>query len=418
MRSVLGATLVVVISFFAPVGASVSASSAGSPLRTLIEQAWREHPAALAAENALQAAEARARAAAAPTYNPELEIGQEQADVDTTELGLTYTLDWGGKRRARRAVADQELEAARALYDEARQSVAVELIRAVSAYVATADARDLSRRRAEAMDRFAQVSERRHGAGDLSKLDRELAVLARQEARIQAAEAEGDFAAAQQALYALIGREPRALTALVEDVPRAPTLERVESLLADLPLLRRIAAEREAAQAGVDLARREARPDPTVTLRGGRVDTGVGTENLAGVSLSVPLFVRNSYRAERDAATAEAGRATESYRDAYRRAESELRRSHAAYAALVDAWDGWVRHGAHSADRAELLSRLWEAGELDATDYLVQVQQTLDAEIAGARLRGRVWEAWTAWLVASGTLNAWLGLDAAPSSTN
>lgn len=415
----LRATLAVVaIVLFASAGASAGAYPASSPLRDLIVQAWREHPAALAAERALQAAEARSRAASAPTYNPELEVGQERADVETVELGLAYTLDWSGKRTARRAVADRELDAARALYDEARQGVAVELIRALSAYLAAADARELSRRRAEAMDRFAQVSERRHVAGDLSKLDRELALLARQEARIQAAEADGEFAAAREALRALLGREPTLLASSIDDVPRPPVLDGIEGLLAGLPALRRIAAERDAAQAGVDLARREARPDPTVTLRGGRVDTGAGTENLAGVSLSLPLFVRNSYRAEREAATAEAGRATESYRDAYRRAEAELRRSHAAYTALLDAWDGWQREGAHSDDRAELLSRLWEAGELDATDYLVQVQQTLDAEIAAARLRGRLWDAWAAWLVASGTLNDWLALDAASTPTN
>ena len=54
------------------------------------------------------------------------------------------------------------------------------------------------------------------------------------------------------------------------------------------------------------MARRNRIPDPTVGVRGGRVDYGNVRDNVVGVSLNIPLFVRNSYHAEVVAAQADA----------------------------------------------------------------------------------------------------------------
>ena len=76
------------------------------------------------------------------------------------------------------------------------------------------------------------------------------------------------------------------------------------------------------------------------------------------------------------------------------------------------AWDEWQRMGAGSlTSQTEMLERLWRAGELNTTDYLVQLQQTLDTRVAASEQRGTVWEAWVAWLTASGQVDAWVELD-------
>ena len=45
-----------------------------------------------------------------------------------------------------------------------------------------------------------------------------------------------------------------------------------------------------------------------------------------------------------------------------------------------------------------LLDRLWQAGELNTTDYLVQLKQALDTEVSAIEQHGRMWRAWSAWL--------------------
>lgn len=66
-------------------------------------------------------------AAARPLYNPELEIGGENTDVNTRTLGISQTIDWGGKRAARTAVATADYLAVQADYQRVRQPLGVAL---------------------------------------------------------------------------------------------------------------------------------------------------------------------------------------------------------------------------------------------------------------------------------------------------
>ena len=177
----------------------------------------------------------------------------------------------------------------------------------------------------------------------------------------------------------------------------------------------RIAAAAAASAATrIAIAERDRRPDPTVSLYGGRKDlgTGAGTEGVVGLAVSVPLFVRNSLSAQLAAARADASAATAEQR----RAELELRaraeRSAGTYAAVRDAWTRWsLSSGTDVTTRADLLERLWRAGEISTADYLIQLKQTLDTALAGADLRGRLWRSYVDALYSTGQLDAWVGFD-------
>lgn len=58
-----------------------------------------------------------------------------------------------------------------------------------------------------------------------------------------------------------------------------------------------------------------------------------------------------------------------------------------------------------------MLRRLWEAGEISTTDFLVQLRQTLDTRENALDLELAMWRAWFEWLAASGQVEAWLGLE-------
>lgn len=61
-------------------------------------------------------------------------------------------------------------------------------------------------------------------------------------------------------------------------------------------------------------------------------------------------------------------------------------------------------------ERAELLERLWKAGELSTSDYLVQLKQALDTALAGAELRGELLRVTLDHLSAAGRLDDWTGM--------
>jgi cobalt-zinc-cadmium efflux system outer membrane protein len=71
----------------------------------------------------------------------------------------------------------------------------------------------------------------------------------------------------------------------------------------------------------------------------------------------------------------------------------------------------WEQTGQRSVStQIDLLRRLWQAGELSTTDFLVQLNQALNTQASAIGVRGRAWRAWFEWLTASGRIDDWLGL--------
>ena len=62
-------------------------------------------------------------------------------------------------------------------------------------------------------------------------------------------------------------------------------------------------------------------------------------------------------------------------------------------------------------DQIILLEKMWQAGELTATDFLIQAKQNIDTLMTATSLKGEVWQAAIAWLEASGQVEIWLGIE-------
>jgi cobalt-zinc-cadmium efflux system outer membrane protein len=385
-------------------------SGAAPAVRDAVRALWARNAAVQVAEARLDAAEAQAQAAGRPLYNPDLDLNAENADVDTRSVGLSQTIDWSGKRRARETAATLQTRAAMAERDEVRQRVALEWLRGFSGYEVAAEQVAIGAERVGLLEQFAALAERRFRVGDIPVLERDLAVLALQEARAQQAGLVAEQAKARQTLTSAGGLAD-ALPPLPAGLPPAPDTSHASSAVSALPALRRAQAETEAAQARITVAERDRRPDPTISLTGGRVDDGPFHDRLIGVSVRIPLFVRNSYSAEVTAARSNADAAEATQRDLALRANADIEQAASSYGALRDAWLAWQQSRAPSAtERAALLQKLWEAGEISAADYLVQLKQGVDTELTAIGLRARVWQAWADWLGASGELAPWLGI--------
>ena len=79
------------------------------------------------------------------------------------------------------------------------------------------------------------------------------------------------------------------------------------------------------------------------------------------------------------------------------------------------AWARWqASRGTDVERRANLLEKLWREGELSTADYLLQLKQTLDTQLAGAELEARLWRSYADYLAATGQLERWAGLEGTP----
>jgi cobalt-zinc-cadmium efflux system outer membrane protein len=233
-------------------------------------------------------------------------------------------------------------------------------------------------------------------------------VLAHSEARIDSATAGADLAEAERTLAALAPTAgARAWPQLPDDLaPIELGPNDARALIAAVPEVRLQRDRVAAADAAVTLRERERRASPTLRLVGGEEDG----ESLIGVGFSMPLNVRNRFEHEVEAARASSVQAERELDNVTVRARAALEAAAARYGLTRAAWREWLETGAPNlAEQTALLDRLWRAGELDVTDYLVQLDQTLATQASALDLELRLRRAWLDWLAASAQLGDWLG---------
>ena len=380
-------------------------------LSRFVLSAVEANPRMLAARATLRATQSLKTAASRPLYNPELSFEAEDADAETRSIGISQTFDWGGKRQARTAVAEAEWLAAQSEFISTRWHVMAGTLSALAAYQASDARYQLAVDRERLMRDFSDLAGRRFAAGDLNQAEADLAVLASVEARMHKSTVGTEIAETRQEMRNLVVHQPaETWPVLSGDFPDiSSVVDDPQSRVLQLPDVVSSQRRVELASAEVELRRKEQRPDPTVGLAGGEEDD----KSLVALEISIPLYVRNRFDNEVEAAIALRSQAQQVADDVLRRAYTRLVSATERYELAWASWEDWQDTGQVSVDRRTgQLKQLWESGEISTTDYLVQLQQTLDVQESALDLREALWRAWFEWLVASGQIDNWLGQDA------
>ena len=379
-------------------------------LQRFVQAVVDANPRVKAARAALEARRSDRDAASRPLYNPEINADYERTHETRFWVGLEYTVDWGGKGRARSALAESERRLAEAAVTLVRRGVAIDLLNGLAAHRTGVERDSLAARRQRLMFDFAELAERRFETGDVSQVELDLARLASVEARIRRATAAASLAGARQAVRVLAPDLPTTQwPSLPSSLPDLPDGADVQSLIGALPEVLAARRRSDAAEALVELRRRQRRPDPTLSLGGGS-EAG---EQLTVAELSIPLPLLNRFGDEVDAAAAEHRAAQQAHADVLRRARARLISAIERYQLALAAWEDWRKTGQTSlARQQEQLHRLWKAGDIGTTDYLVHAGQALDLRETALGLRETLWEAWLEWLSASGQVDAWTSYGA------
>lgn len=386
-------------------GPAVWADSQKRPvLHEFIEQVSIDHPALKASEAALAAARARAKGQSRPIYNPGIGVEYENAIEVTKAIGLTQTFDWSGKRKARSGVGRAEVDSAEASYAIARKALLSDILQSLAEYQTASKLLNVAAGRENLGKQFLELATRRHQAGEIPQAELLTARLALAEARAAKNETALALSSAEEKLVAISGQDrevwPRLTGAPIQTgvAPETTTYER-------LPELRLAQAQSEIARARIRVAKSERMPDPTVGVRIGEE----GSSSLVGLSASIPIPIRNSYRDQVDAAGSDFLEAQQNYYSENRRVRARYDASLKRYRAASQAWSLWQNQGAEPLkEQRLLLGKLLDARQIGAIDYLIQLNQTFATEEASVELNGRLWNAWFDWQDASATVDAWL----------
>jgi cobalt-zinc-cadmium efflux system outer membrane protein len=395
-----------------------SANSENSPVRSkasVILKRWLNinvdnHPSVLAAKSAVDSARYQLIAADKALYNPELEFDAESSEIDTATIGLSQTIDWGDTRGARTEMAGYRRTASQFDFESRRREIAGAFLTGLSDYHTSSALKALAKQANQLMQRSATLAKQRFDAGDLAKVEVDLANLSYAHARFKLADAISQHARATQNLIALTGNADTNWPVLLLDFSDPgkalnKQAQEIDKTVQQLPQMREITSRVKSAQANVKVQSGLGSVNPTIAFRAGKEDK----DALLGLTLTIPLQVRNNFSAEVDSANAEMIQAEREAIDAYRKLKSRLKISIVSYELSRGAWMAWQQSGADTLnEQIKLLERLWKAGEVNTTDYLIQLTQTLETKASAIEQRSRMWTDWSEWLIASGNIEHWI----------
>ncbi len=390
----------------------INVGSAPNELQQFIQQVIPTHPRFTAAQAELHSVKAQYNAATKAIYNPELELDTEKINIRTSTIGLSQTIDWGDQRGAKTQIAKHQLDAAHARFQQERQQLIRDLLIVSGDYQNKTRLADLSRQRFKLMQDFYAVAQQKYAAGDISQVELDFAQLAYSESVFKNAQILADQVNAEQAFLALYGSGSNSnhtslpdLSINFEEVTIPPDLD---AFLLLLPQMRIVRANVAATKNTITLRESESSADPTIALRSGKEDE----ESLVGLTLTIPLNVRNNFTAEIVAARKEYLQAEQLAQQAFRDLRRDITTQTRHYQLTRTAWRQWQQSGQVSMNRQlRLLKRLWQAGDLSTTDYLVQIKQNLDTRSAGIELQTTLWSSWLNWLEATAQIESWLQLN-------
>ena len=378
-------------------GLSVGAIAAESPtplagLSVLVEQAWRLHPQAAG----LDARDAQASAAAdvANGWTPEpgavslsslndrnnRNIGKQE-----WELELSTPLWLPGQRAAKRQAADSEVSEAQARRQSVRLDIAGEVREAWWALVSARLAKTLAERKLDTARRLAADVHKRYQAGDLSRIDANLAQEELLAAQSEAMESDWALLSADQAVQLLTGIAPPA--ELSEEV--IPAASSDDSLQARHPQLVATRAAAQSARARVKLSEESKRAPPELAVRvvRDRADFADPYAKAVGIKLTVPFSSGSHVRRETSSAQAEADQAEAELRRLEARLPLDVARARRALESAQRQTAMAQERLALVKDNLVLAEKSFALGESDLTTLLRIRAAAFDAEAFHDRQR-------------------------------
>lgn len=363
-------------------GLILSAASHAQTLGSALEQAWSRHPQAATFSARDAEAQARAEVAAGLTPGPASVSLSNLTDrlnansgKNEWELELAVPLWLPGQRAAHvleAGGARAEVTARRAAL---RLQIAGELREAWWALALARQALDLAERRDAAARALEADVLRRFKAGELARLDANLAQNERLAAEGELLEVRSALRQAEQTFRLLTGEAAPAL--LNEEIP-APA----QDVGATHPQLAAAQAAVRLAQARLGVAQKNRREAPEVAVRmvrdRGEFNTPYAT--MVGVKLTVPFSSGARVRQETSAAQVEAAQADAELALAQQRVELEAARARldldAAHQQLTPAH----KRRALTADTLRLNEKSFVLGESDLSTLLRARTAAFEAE--------------------------------------
>jgi cobalt-zinc-cadmium efflux system outer membrane protein len=306
----------------------------------------------------------------------------EQTEPEGRSIGIDQTIEYFGKRKWRRSVADQAYRAAAATLDEFFCSLRGDASKGYVEALATQRTLEQQRKAADYLSQLVIAQGHRLNAGDIGETDFTQSRVDELRSQNDLLNAENDARTAQLALNAFLGRNRGQTTFLfrgkLELEPRTfnPS-QLIAAALRNRPDLIALRHVRDTATSGIHLAKANRVPDVDIGLN---YLYNTATENIVNptehdywltLSFSLPLPLWHGQRAEIQTAQFTAAQAEKTLQSAELKAEVQVRQTFYTYQIMqerVQKFQGELLKGADDVLTAKRFS--YEHGQTTLLDLL------------------------------------------------
>lgn len=356
-----------------------------SGMRQALDAAWARQPQAQAWVERQNAAQAQLDAARSVTPGPSsLSVSQLQDKLNQNRGQQEWELEWAtplwlpGQRAAQTSEAEQQVTSTHSQALALRWQLAGEVRQAWWAAASAQTAWTLAKQKVETAHALAQTVTRRVQAGDLARLDGNLAQAEWLSAQVDELTARQSATQTQQALEALTG-----LTVHPSTEPEA-LLDRTQPDLTQHPSLMAHSSALQVAQSRLSVLQKSQRGAPELALRWNsqRGDRHEPYAQAVGVKLTVPLSSTPLVNRDQALARAELAQADAELAQAATRIQMAIQQAQQELDSAAQQLQLAQQRQALTQDNLQLAQRAFDLGEADLPTLLRARAAAYDAQSA------------------------------------
>lgn len=273
------------------------ATPAALTLDQALRLALRANPQLAAAGHELQAsAGAVEQAGLRPNPILSVELQDNRRATRESTLQLSQTLELGGKRAARTALAGKAQALAALSLQTKRREIRCEVTKAFYGALIAAERLNLAQQSLANAQRATLSASRRVLAGKISPVDEDKARVAEAGIALELLQAQSELATARLRLAAFWGGRAADFSQLagtLEAMPALPELAELSARLDASPAMQAARAEVERSEAAAAVERSRRLGDVAVSVGVKRSEELGRSQALVGLSVPLPLFDRN-----------------------------------------------------------------------------------------------------------------------------
>ena len=392
---------------FSGVVLSATSTTSTTSWADWFNQQINESPEVVSAREKMNAALSLAESREQPLYNPELETEYErEASYNNYRIGGRQTIDWWDKRGARKQQANFSRIAEQQVFNFTVQIKKAEALQYLIDWSAASHASKLALKQEQQLDILLGLIKARQKGGDLGQIDAELAYLSLSQTLNVTAKAQVRLKKIEMHLRELLPRWTSTLSLIPDEFWMIKTSllknsEKAKAWVNQHPKVIAARAQAEVLQQSAALAQKETKSDPTFGLNAGKT-TG---DNVVALSFSIPLNIRNNFKAQARAASQDALSAEAQYRMIKRKQHFAIEASESTLLEYQERFKRWQSLMEGRGERiSRLLEKQWRSGDLSTADYLVALQQRTEGLLAGIELRAQFQSSTLDWLLQTGQI--------------